>query len=50
VGALLFFFNPALMSVLLQDPRGRFMLGLSFLMLVMGIGAMAMIIRRALRY
>jgi Flp pilus assembly protein TadB len=50
VGALLFFFNPALMSVLLQDPRGRFMLGLSFLMLVTGIGVMAMIIRRALRY
>ena len=50
VGALLFFFNPTLMSVLLNDPRGRFMLGLSFLSLVTGIGAIAIIIRRALRY
>jgi tight adherence protein B len=50
VGAILFFFNPTLMSVLLHDPRGRFMLGVAFLSLVTGISVMAMIIKRALRY
>jgi tight adherence protein B len=50
VGALLFFFNPALMSVLFNDPRGRFMLGLAVALLVTGIGVMAAIIKRSLRY
>jgi tight adherence protein B len=50
VGAILFVFNPGLMSVLLHDPRGRFMLGLAFISLIVGVGVMAVIIRRALRY
>lgn len=50
IGALLFFLNPVLMSVLLHDPRGRFMLGLAFLSLLTGVAVMALIIRRTLRY
>ena len=49
VGALLFFLNPSLMSVLLDDPRGRFMLGMAFLSLAIGVTVMAVIIRRSLR-
>ncbi len=50
VGAILFALNPALMSILFQDPRGRYMLGLAFLSLLTGIAVMALIIKRALRY
>jgi tight adherence protein B len=50
IGGILYFFNPELMSVLLHDPRGRFVLGLAFLSLVTGLAVMAIIIRRALRY
>jgi tight adherence protein B len=50
VGALLYLFNPVLMSVLFHDPRGLFMLGLAFAMLVIGISVMAAIIKRSLRY
>jgi tight adherence protein B len=50
VGALLFFFNPGLMSVLFNDPRGRFMLGLALALLVTGIAVMAAVIKRSLRY
>jgi tight adherence protein B len=49
VGALLFFLNPSLMSVLLDDPRGRFMMGMAILTLAIGISVMAVIIRRSLR-
>jgi tight adherence protein B len=50
VGGILYFFNPELMSVLLRDPRGRFILGLAFLSLVAGLAVMAIMIKRALRY
>jgi Flp pilus assembly protein TadB len=49
VGALLFFLNPSLMSVLLDDPRGRFMMGMAILTLAIGVSVMAVIIRRSLR-
>jgi Flp pilus assembly protein TadB len=49
VGALLFFLNPGLMSVLFHDSRGRFMLGMAFLSLAIGITVMAVIIRKSLR-
>jgi len=49
VGALLFFLNPSLMSVLLDDPRGRFMMGMALLSLAIGVSVMAVIIRRSLR-
>jgi tight adherence protein B len=49
VGALLFFLNRDLMSVLLVDPRGRFMVGLAFLSLVTGIVVMTVMIKKSLR-
>ena len=49
VGGLLFFLNPQLMSVLFHDPRGRFMLGMAFLSLLIGVSVMAVIIRKSLR-
>jgi tight adherence protein B len=49
VGALLFFLNPRMMSVLFDDPRGRFMLGMALSSLAIGIGVMAFIIRKTLR-
>jgi tight adherence protein B len=49
VGALLFFLNRDLMSVLLVDPRGRFMLGVAFLSLVTGIIVMTVIIKKSLQ-
>jgi Flp pilus assembly protein TadB len=49
VGGLLFLLNPQLMSVLFDDPRGRFMLGIAFLSLVTGVSVMAVIIRKSLR-
>jgi Flp pilus assembly protein TadB len=49
VGGLLYVINPGLMSVLFTDPRGRFMLGMAFSSLLVGIAVMAMIIRRSLR-
>jgi tight adherence protein B len=50
VTGILFLLNGELMSPLLHDPRGRFMLGLAFLSLATGIGVMVLMIRRALRY
>jgi tight adherence protein B len=50
IGALLFALNPAMMSILFQDSRGRYMLGLAVLSLITGIAVMALIIKRALRY
>ena len=49
VGALLFFLNPRLMSVMFDDPRGRFMLGMALSSLAIGIGVMVFIIRKTLR-
>jgi tight adherence protein B len=49
VGALLFFLNPSLMSVLFDDPRGRFMMGVALLSLAIGVSVMAVIIRKSLR-
>jgi Flp pilus assembly protein TadB len=49
VGGLLFFLNPSLMSVLLDDTRGRFMMGMALLSLAIGVSVMAVIIRRSLR-
>jgi tight adherence protein B len=49
VGILLFLINRELMSILLVDSRGRFMLGLAFLSLVTGVAVMALIIKRSLR-
>jgi Flp pilus assembly protein TadB len=47
---MLFSLNPSLMSMLFDDYRGRFMLGMAFLSLVSGVAVMAMIIRRSLRF
>jgi tight adherence protein B len=49
VGGLMFFINRDMMLPLFSDPRGRFMLGISFLSLLMGIGMMAVMIKRAVR-
>jgi Flp pilus assembly protein TadB len=49
IGGILFFINPQLMSVLFDDPRGRFMLGLACLSLAIGVSVMGFIIRRSLR-
>lgn len=49
VGGGLFFINRDLMSVMLVDPRGRFMLGVAFLSVVTGIIVMALIIKKSLR-
>jgi tight adherence protein B len=49
VFGLLLAINPALMSVLFTDPRGRFMLGFAFISIVVGVGVMAKIIKWSLR-
>ena len=49
VGAILFFLNSELMSIMFVDSRGRFMLGLALLSLGTGIAVMALIIKRTLR-
>ena len=49
VGGAMYVLNRDLMQSLLIDPRGRFMLGVAFLSLVMGLSTMAIIVRRALR-
>jgi tight adherence protein B len=49
VGTLLFFLNRDLMSPLLFDPRGRFMLGVAFLSLAAGIGTMTVMIKQSVR-
>jgi tight adherence protein B len=49
VGGLLFFLNPSLMSVLIHDARGRFMLGMALLSLLIGVAVMSVIIRKSLR-
>jgi tight adherence protein B len=49
LGALLFFLNYDLMAPLLSDPRGRFMLGVAVLSLMIGITVMIVMIRRSVR-
>jgi tight adherence protein B len=49
VGGAMYLLNPDLMQSLLNDPRGRFMVGIAFLSLVTGLATMALIVRRALR-
>src|SRR6266404_2991055 len=49
VGGAMYMLNRDLMQALLNDPRGRFMVGVAFLSLVMGLSTMAIIVRRALR-
>jgi tight adherence protein B len=49
VGGAMYVFNRDLTSVLITDPRGRFMVGVAFLSLVAGLTTMAVIIRRAVR-
>jgi tight adherence protein B len=49
VGGAMYALNRDLMQSLLIDPRGRFMVGVAFLSLVMGLSTMAMLIKRALR-
>jgi tight adherence protein B len=49
VGVLMYFINRDLGSVLINDPRGRFMVGVAFLSLLTGLGTMSVMVRRALR-
>ncbi|HEV2097317.1 MAG TPA: type II secretion system F family protein [Stellaceae bacterium] len=49
VGGLMYTLNRPLMSILFDDPRGRFSVGLALLSLLAGIAAMVFIIRRSLR-
>ena len=49
VGGAMYVLNRDLMQSLLNDPRGRFMVGVAFLSLVSGLTTMAVIVRRALR-
>jgi tight adherence protein B len=49
VGGAMYVLNRDLMQSLLNDPRGRFMVGIAFLSLATGLATMALIVRRALR-
>ena len=49
IGGGLFLINREMMSILLVDHRGRFMLGVAILNLFAGMGVMAWMIKRALR-
>ena len=49
VGGIMYLMNRDLMSVLFDDPRGRFMLGVAFVSLATGIATMVLIIKRSLR-
>jgi tight adherence protein B len=48
-GVGLFLINRDLMAVLFNDPRGRLMLGIAIVSLLLGIGSMRTLIRRTLR-
>jgi tight adherence protein B len=45
----LYLLNPEFMSVLFFDPRGRFMIGLAFLSLAVGVVTMILMVKRSLR-
>lgn len=49
VGGLMYVINRDLAKALIENPRGRFMVGVAFLSLVTGLTTMALIVRRALR-
>lgn len=49
ITGLIFLINPDLASVLLVDPRGRYMIGLAFLSLAAGIVTMGVMIKKSLR-
>jgi tight adherence protein B len=49
IGGIMYLMNRELVLPLFVDPRGRLMLGVAFLSLVTGLGAMAVIIKRAVR-
>jgi tight adherence protein B len=49
VGGIMFLVNRELVSVLLVDPRGRFMMGWAFMGLVAGVMTMAVMIKKSLR-
>jgi len=49
VGGAMYVLNPDLMQSLLNDPRGRIMVGVAFLSLVTGLTTMAVMVKRALR-
>lgn len=48
-GGALYYHSPSLMMILFDDPRGRFMLGLAVLFLILGFITMVQMIKRALR-
>jgi tight adherence protein B len=49
VGGLMFVINHDLAMALVDNPNGRFMVGVAFISLVTGLTTMAVIVRRALR-
>jgi tight adherence protein B len=49
VGGLMYLMNRDLVRPLFSDPRGRFMVGIAFLSLVVGLTTMAVMVKRALR-
>ena len=49
VGGLMYVINRDLAKALIENPRGRFMVGVAFLSLVTGLTTMAVIVRRTLR-
>jgi len=49
VGGMMFLLNRPLMSVLFTDPRGRVMVGVALLSLIVGISTMGLIIKRTMR-
>jgi tight adherence protein B len=49
IGGLMYVINRDLAMALLDNSRGRFMVGVAFLSLVAGLTTMAMIVKRALR-
>jgi tight adherence protein B len=49
IGAAMYLMNRDLADTLWYDPRGRFMLGMAFLSLVMGLMTMYVIVKRTLR-
>jgi Flp pilus assembly protein TadB len=49
VGGLMYLMNRDLVRPLFSDPRGRFMVGIAFLSLLVGLTTMAVMVKRALR-
>ena len=49
VGGLMFLLNHDLARPLFADPRGRFMVGIAFLSLLLGLTTMTVMVKRALR-